>query len=188
METPEEDRLEAALDVDRTVTYEGQSYTYHPHFQWSTGDFQDDYPVLVVGYQTEAGQRDAEQPINDLLSVEPQTDTGEVDLVEGSRVTDELQATVAVDSGFDANGVPAGVSCRQMAMSLWKQIRFGLDLNTVGPNGESPMLCNIAGSPSGPYRQDDTVRSNFVFGVNYKIRQTRTEDAVESTETTLNID
>lgn len=187
MDTLEEDRLEAALDEARTVVYEGESYTYEPDYHWGTGDFQDEYPVIVLNYQTEAAQRDGDQPMNDLIAIDEREGEVDYDFHKGARVSDELQLTVAAESGFDANGVPAHVLVQQMAKAVWKQIRFTLDLNSIGDNGESPMVFNIGGSPSGPYRQDDTVRANFVFEANYVEIVVETVESVADAETDATI-
>lgn len=186
MHTLAEDRLEAALDTSRDVTYEGQSYSYNPEFQWGTGDFDDQYPVLALAYQQEAGERTAEQPMTDLLEIDPREGEVEYDFHNGSRVTDEIQCTVAQTTGYDDNGVPAHAMIQQVSMDLWKQLRFRMDLNSVGPNGEPPMTFEVAGPPTGPYRQDDTVRANFVFAANYHIVSTETVESVAEAETTVN--
>jgi hypothetical protein len=188
MDTPEEDRLEAELDQDRTVEYDGNTYTYSPQFEWATGDFPDSYPVLAVGYQQEAAERTDDQPMNDLQEFQPQENDPDSEYHRISRVSDELQVTVAQRTGFDDNGVPAHVVVQQISKSVWTQIRFALSLNTVGPNGESPMVFNIGGNPTGPYRQDDTVRSNFVFEAKYAEIFIETVDSVADADTIVNTD
>lgn len=187
MNALEESRLESVLDIDRTVTFEGSQYTYHPTFEWGTGDFADERPVLVLNYNQEAGQRDADQPLNDLLEVDLKTGDNTVDRHRVSRVQDILQVTVSADEGYDSNGVPAHVRVQQMVMSVWRQFRFDMSLNESGPNGERPMLFGVSSPPSGPGSENDTIVANFVVAANYNIVDTLTQDAVEDAETTENV-
>lgn len=187
MHTLEEDRLEAALDTQRTVEYEGSSYQYQPRFQWGTGDFDTEYPSLVLDYNTEGAQRDADQPLNDLINIEEKPNESDYEFHEGSRVQDDLQAQVVTEYGYDENDVPGHVVAQQLTMSVWKTIRFNMNLNTVGANGESPMLFEVAGSPSGPGRDGSTVRSTFVFRAKYMIPNVRSVDSVADAETDANI-
>lgn len=188
MNAREEARLKSLLDIDRTVNYEGGTYTYHPDFQFGTGDFSDSYPVLVVNYEQEAGQRDAEQPINDLLETDEKPGQPDYQFTEGARVRDLLQITVAADDDRDnETGVPWHIMVQQTTMDVWEQIRFTADINTVGPNGERPMQLEVNGAPSGPTTTDDVTRSRFTLAADYVYVHERNPDAVADAETEANV-
>ena len=183
----EEARLETTLDIDRSVNYEGNTYTYHPTFEWGTGDFADEYPVLVLTYDQEAGERAGDQPINDLLAVDTRPNEPVVDRHNVSRVRDLLRVTIAADDGRDDNGVPWHIIVEQTSMDVWEQLRFDTDLNERGPNGERPMKLRISGPPSGPTEEDGVIRSRFTIAADYWFVHTNTVDAVTEAETTENI-
>ena len=140
----------------------------------------------MLNYQTEAAQRDADQPLNDLVSYDEKPGSPDYEFHDGSRVRDELQAAIVTEYGYDSNDVPGHVVAQQLGISVWKQIRFNMDLNNEGANGESPMLFEVAGNPTGPMRDDSTVRSNFVFGAKYMILNTRSVKSVEEAQTDTN--
>lgn len=186
MDTLEEDRVEAAVDSDYDVVYEGTAHTYTVPWHWGTGDFDDEYPVITVTYNSELEQRDEDTPMNDLIEIDERPGESQYDFHDGSRVRDVLQITVAHSAGWDTNGVPAHVVVSQIGKAVWKQFRFGLDLNTEGENGETEMVFDIAGSPSGPFRSEDTVRNAFTVAANYTVINTRTVDSVEQAESDVN--
>lgn len=186
MNTLEEDRLEAAVASDYTVTYEGTDYTYTVPWHWGTGDFEDGYPVLTVVYEDEGRQRDDDTPMNDLIEYDPREGEPESDFHRGSRVTDVLTLTVADQAGFDSNGVPAHVVVDQIGKEVWRTFRFALDLNEKGANGESEMVFDVEDSPTGPFRQDDTVRKSFSAACHYTEIYTETVDSVADADTSVN--
>lgn len=187
MNWTEEQRLEDALDRDWTIEYDGNTSTYHPAWHWGTGDFDSEYPVVTVTYQGEADQRDDEQPVNDLLEVDEKEGSPDYDFHEVSRVRDELQMQVATNVGIDDNGVPRHHAVEQMAMGLWKAVRFELDFNETGPNGERPMVFSTVTSPSGPVSMEGTLRETFAIAADYLIINTRTVDSVDEAETDTSV-
>lgn len=194
MHTDNERRLTDALGVTRSVTFDGSTYDYTVPIKWGTGDYADSYPVIVLTYTQQAAQRDDDQPINDLESIDTLPGQQKVDINNVARVLDMIEVTVAADENRDDNGVPGHVKCGQIAMDLWTQLRFELDLNEDGPNGERPLLFRIAGStggpepPTGPMNEDSIVRSRFTVQVNYSIVHTETVDSVDEAEYTTDID
>lgn len=187
MRKREEDRLRTALDKPRTVEYEGSTYSYQPRFEWGTGDFSDTYPVLVLTYNQEVGQRDADQPMNDLLRVDEKPNDPTIDRNKVSRVRDVIQVTLAADTGRDDNGVPWHIMVQQTSISVWEQIRFELDFNTGGPNGNRPMNVQVGAPPSGPTEENGIIRSRFDIALDYNFVHTDTVDAVAEAETDTNV-
>lgn len=186
MDTLEEDRLEATVASDYDVVYDGTTYTYTLPWHWGTGDFDDEYPVITVTYNEELEQRNADTPMNDLIEIDERPNEIDYDFHDGSRVRDVLSVTVAQSAGWDDNGVPAHVVASQVGKAVWKQFRFGLGLNEKGANGESPMVFGIEGSPSGPFRSDDTVRNAFTVEARYTVINTRTVESVDQAESDVN--
>jgi len=179
--TEERARLEEAFPSTATVEWDGAEQQYDVHPYWEGADHDESYPALVLGWETRGIERDDVQPMGDVLRIENEPDVAEYREVHGSRQADSLTVTVAVQSSF-VDGIPPQVRAEQIARDVWDAVRFELDLNETGPNGERPMLLEPSTAPSGPVRVQRTLRVEGVVDVQY------TTEFEQTSETTADVE
>ncbi|QBI90022.1 tail completion protein, type 1 [Halobacterium phage ChaoS9] len=185
--TAEEDRLEAALPTTFTVEYGADEFQYEltPHWSGSDADGDDasgapEYPAVVFDWDVQGEPDDDRQPLGDVRAIEP-GDEDEYVEVNAARVWDDLSISVAVEARHDDNGVPPQVRGSQIARRLWKFCRFELDLNSLGKNGERPMVVNVESAPT-PARVERTYRIEWTIRLRHTVDHEVTKEATEDVE------
>jgi hypothetical protein len=189
--TAEEDRLEADLPLTQSIPYDGATYQYEltpywygPDHQGDDADLAPEYPAIVFQWESQSDERDERRPLGGVDRVDDRGDDPEFAEIHAAGYDDELSITVAVKATHDANGVPPDVRGKQLARQLFRYIRFQIDLNTTGPNGERPMLVDPANAPT-PARVDRTYRVEWSVAISYVDEHTVVHDTVDDAEYTV---
>lgn len=167
-------------------TLEDRTTTVEPAFRWtgsdSTGseDEFDSYPIILLAWQAQGEDIPNEAVLNYLAeriyddSFDP--DDYDIDLynslidegnpddevfveVSETRYQAELQVTPVVETKW-VDGVPPQPRTETMARELWKWVEFSGSrvLNSVGSNGERPIVVEPSSSPT-PARAGGTYRA-----------------------------
>ncbi|QHS17924.1 hypothetical protein GWK26_12630 [haloarchaeon 3A1-DGR] len=189
--TAEEDRLEAAIPTTGlTVTYEGGTYDYDLDVHWTGGDDTDaapgpepEYPVLVLGWNSQNNPQTERQPANGLYSIDNPVDEPGYTETETNEVSDELAVAIAVRTTHDDNGVPPQVRSTQLTRAIWRAFDNEIDLNSEGPNGERPMRLSISSSPT-PARVERTYRHQWAVQLHHAERYVTEHETAAGAEFT----
>ncbi len=186
--TAEEDRIEADLPFVQTLTYEGADYQYELTPYWSGPDHAGDrvdaapeYPAIVFGWDSQGAEDEERRPLGGVSRIDDRGDAAEFAEVEERSLDDELSITVAVDARHDANGVPPDVRGKQLARAIWRYIVFEMDLDSVGANGERPLLIEPLNPPT-PGRVAGTYRLEWSVQVSYVDEHETVHETVDDAE------
>ena len=192
--TAEEDRLEADLPLVQTIPYGGAEYQSELDPFWSGGDEDGadadgapKYPALVFEWDSQAGVDEEREPLGDVSEIDDRGDDPEFATIETSRLSDELSMTIAVEATHDENGVPPQVRGQQITRGLWRYVRFEMDLNEPGANGERPMTVEPLSSPT-PARVGGTFRLEWSVSVSYVDEYERVVETVDDAGYTTDLE
>lgn len=201
--TAEEDRFEAALPLQGlAVEYEAPSdnelqefeYDLTPHWHGPDAAGEDaatpgEYPAIVFDWDVQNQPEPDRQPLDDLHSVEHSPNSPALTETKTAEVSDELSITVAVQARYDDNGVPPDVRVSQLARQVWRFLRFELDLNSEGENGERPMRLAVPDESSvSPVRVEDTLRVEWPIAFHHAEHHEEEHETAEGFDFELTIE
>jgi len=186
--TAEEDRLEADLPLVQSILYAGNSYEYELSPYWfgpdHSGDDADlvaEYPAIVLEWETQGDENEDRRPLGGVSEIDDRGDEAAFVETEVVEYDDELSITVAVEATHDSNGVPPDVRGKQLARAIWRYIVFEMDLDSVGANGERPLLVEPLNPPT-PGRVAGTYRLEWSVQVSYVDEHEEVHETVDDAE------
>lgn len=180
----------AEWDVDDNGTVE--EFTYNHEIWWEDEDHNQNWPVLLLGWNARGVQKEDESPMNQVLNVDEQhSNANTKELEVGDRMYDELTVQAVVSGELSNDGVPAKVRANSFAQEIWRFFRFSFDQNSQGPNGERPVLARVVDSPTLVTKnvdEEDTERYQFAVRLHYTSSDTAEVDTVETISGDIDLD
>lgn len=195
--TVEEDRFEQALPLEGiAVEWGGDTYEYDLDPFWTGGDAAGEdatnpteYPAVVFDWDTQNQAEADRQPLDDLHSIDVSEEEPTLTETKTAEVSDDLSVTIAVEAGWDDNGVPPQARATQLARHLWRFLRFELDLNSEGENGERPIRVAVPDESSiEPVRVEHTVRSEWPIRLHHAEHHEEEHDVADDFEVEVTIE
>lgn len=187
----EEDRLYAALPTQFSVDWQGTSYSYSFETWWDDEDHDIEYPQMTLMWDVRDQVRADDQPLNDIIAFDPKENDPEVEYTDAKRVFDDLVIQCATSGETNDDGVPSKRRANEFARTVARFFHFTFAQNSVGANGERPVLAEVVQSPvySGEKLEGETERDMYQLTVrlNHTEENLRTEDAVGEAETDTDI-
>lgn len=192
MLTHEEDvRVMSALPSSITKTWKGTDYgTINPTYWWENQDHDIEYPQIELGWNQRGAEREDEQSLNQVLGYNPREGENGYDIKRGNRVYDEMVVKCSVGGHVDDDGVPAAHRARLVAEEVWDYFRYDFDQNSIGPNGERPVLQELVSAPVYAGEQVDGDQSEsyqLTVRLHYKDVNVETVDTIDRVEGSIDV-
>ena len=193
----EKQRMFTNLPSSFDVMWQGSKYTYEHEIWWANeDDDQMNYPRVVLDWDVRAETKSAWQPMNQKVEINA-TDT-ELEQVRGERVFDELVLQCVTNGRIHEHDdlpesdppIPSKVRANALANEIFSYFHFEFDQNSVGENGERPVLARVVQPPipSGDYVADDPADSyQFAVRLHYTMRHSEDLPLVEGAEGTASL-
>jgi hypothetical protein len=192
--TAEEDRLEEDLPLVQSIPYGDGEYEYELAPYWfgadhvaNDADVSPDYPAIVFQWDSQGNEVNERRSIGDFSDLDERPGETVVEEIQETGYDDQLSVTVAVEATHDENGVPPNVRGPQLARAIWRYLRFEVDLQSEGANGERPMTIDVQDPPT-PVRVDRTLRYEWSVAVSYVDEHAVEVDAVADADYDVDIE